>query len=459
MTAHDFQEAHDGLRKVGGEIRAPEVPTCTNGNRVIDFVVVDRRIAGAVHIIFTDLEFAAGSAHHAVVVRLACKATRAMVRKLAKPRPFPPDRPIGCTSKPREPDPKKLAALEEASRDNSSAVEDAYEHLVGLAEAEWCRECDCVDAQGLPDSGYLGRSGSPRYIWKQAYDGKGGKCARSNARVRTFQWIANRLKEMAGMLDAIGKGQVKTPPRRAQWAALARVLTLPTQEMRGVLEQEKGAWGWRIQGASHLSVDDAFAAAALREWASEAKALAQKESCMLAQAATKAWWRFVDDQMRAGAGVLHRVTKRVAAAAEKPVPGLHGPTLDLQAVLEEDRRNWQTIWERFKDTASAPWRDHNLDVPPFPALPEIVGSDLVDVALTYKRRTGLGVDSLHPRWFAWLSFPVLDGLAKLLNAAERLGVWPLQVQIILMAQLPKGDGGWRPIGLLPTLVRLWERVR
>ena len=92
-------------------------------------------------------------------------------------------------------------------------------------------------------------------------------------------------------------------------------------------------------------------------------------------------------------------------------------------------------------------------------LPEITPDDLVQVAPTYKRRTGLGADSIHPRWIGWLSHPVLAGLAMLLNFLERIGLWPVQVMIILIAQIPKGDGGRRPIGLLPQLVRIWERIR
>ena len=54
--------------------------------------------------------------------------------------------------------------------------------------------------------------------------------------------------------------------------------------------------------------------------------------------------------------------------------GPHGPTLGLQAVLEADRRNWQGIWERSKDSASAPWRTIDLDLPWAPDLPEIAAT-------------------------------------------------------------------------------------
>ena len=74
MTPAELQGAQEWLKKIGGEIRAPEAPTCTNGNRVIDFIVLDQRIAGAVHAIFTDLAFEDASPHHAVTVSEAGQA-------------------------------------------------------------------------------------------------------------------------------------------------------------------------------------------------------------------------------------------------------------------------------------------------------------------------------------------------------------------------------------------------
>ena len=81
------------------------------------------------------------------------------------------------------------------------------------------------------------------------------------------------------------------------------------------------------------------------------------------------------------------------------------------------------------------------------------------MAKTYRKKTSLGADSSHLKWFGWLSGPLLDGLAKLLVALERAGLWPEQMRTRLIAQIPEASGGRRPIGLLPALARVWERVR
>jgi hypothetical protein len=43
--------------------------------------------------------------------------------------------------------------------------------------------------------------------------------------------------------------------------------------------------------------------------------------------------------------------------------------------------------------------------------------------------------------------------------AEILGQWPETIGIILICLIPKSDGGRRPIGLLPSVVRWWMRIR
>ena len=42
---------------------------------------------------------------------------------------------------------------------------------------------------------------------------------------------------------------------------------------------------------------------------------------------------------------------------------------------------------------------------------------------------------------------------------EPFGRWPRQVGIVVVVLLPKADGGFRPIGLLPHLPRIWMRAR
>ena len=42
---------------------------------------------------------------------------------------------------------------------------------------------------------------------------------------------------------------------------------------------------------------------------------------------------------------------------------------------------------------------------------------------------------------------------------EEDGEWPEAVALVIIALLPRTDGGFRPIGLMPFMPRLWARVR
>ena len=76
----------------------------------------------------------------------------------------------------------------------------------------------------------------------------------------------------------------------------------------------------------------------------------------------------------------------------------------------------------------------------------------------FKRGTGLGCDLIHPFWIAYCSDDLISALALLMLAVEQTGILPdpFWIKIFLARKL---SGGWRPIGLLPTFIRVWEAVR
>ncbi len=50
-------------------------------------------------------------------------------------------------------------------------------------------------------------------------------------------------------------------------------------------------------------------------------------------------------------------------------------------------------------------------------------------------------------------------MARFMLTIESMGIWPAQLMIVLMHLIPKETGGRRPIGLVASFIRLWERVR
>ena len=48
---------------------------------------------------------------------------------------------------------------------------------------------------------------------------------------------------------------------------------------------------------------------------------------------------------------------------------------------------------------------------------------------------------------------------QLLMLCEAAGRWPRAVQLVIIVLLAKADGGFRHIGLIPALPRIWMRAR
>ena len=54
---------------------------------------------------------------------------------------------------------------------------------------------------------------------------------------------------------------------------------------------------------------------------------------------------------------------------------------------------------------------------------------------------------------------LLRWIACILLKCESTGRWHEGVNVVIIVLLPKGNGNYRPIGLLPWITRLWMRAR
>ena len=128
-----------------------------------------------------------------------------------------------------------------------------------------------------------------------------------------------------------------------------------------------------------------------------------------------------------------------------------GPLSD-QAAVERDAKEWADLW-RAGEEYSVIFGD-NID-----PLPPLTISDLKNAAMTFPNNTGLGSDNVSPRALMRLPAEALAELVDLLHQAEKLGSWTNALALVMIVMLPKDDGGKRPIGLFPTLIRVWMRAR
>ncbi len=94
-----------------------------------------------------------------------------------------------------------------------------------------------------------------------------------------------------------------------------------------------------------------------------------------------------------------------------------------------------------------------------PPLPRPSVEQFKSACRTFAEGTGLGWDALHPRALLRLLDEALAALMDILIKAENDGVWPRGLGVVIVVLLPKGDGGFGPIGLFPSAVRIWMRLR
>jgi len=136
----------------------------------------------------------------------------------------------------------------------------------------------------------------------------------------------------------------------------------------------------------------------------------------------------------------------------KKTSGQQAPLAE-QSEVELEANFWATLWDE-----ECPY-DAFVDPHGSPALPPLRAHDLRTASLSFPAGTGLGADHIAPRALARLSDEALRGLCAILMAAELLGKWPKVAMLVLIMLLPKPDGGRRPIGLFPVIVRIWARAR
>ncbi len=171
--------------------------------------------------------------------------------------------------------------------------------------------------------------------------------------------------------------------------------------------------------------------AAVREWASEASA--------------------------AGAAMAHRWTKIPEEWRPETVgievDGVQTITVDPGAVVDKERTKWEALW-RPPGSARTVLRWGEAAKLSRPTV-----GDFRRAARKFPRKTGVGVEGITPSDFDALDDDGVDALIDILMACEAIGYIPRLLALVIVKLIPQKDGGRRPIGLMPSLYRIWAKIR
>ena len=126
---------------------------------------------------------------------------------------------------------------------------------------------------------------------------------------------------------------------------------------------------------------------------------------------------------------------------------------DVQQVVDGEAIGWAGHWAVGEAMEECAWPEEMDELEPMSV------QQLRQAARSFKKESGLGWDRLHPHAFLRLPTGLLQWLCLILTNAERLGSWDAAIGFAIVVLIPKGEGGLRPIGLLPTLIRIWSKAR
>ncbi len=476
----------------GAVICAPGMATC--GRRVLDFFAVSEGLAHAVRGVAVVLD-SAFHPHSAVRLFLAAAPRSIRVRKLLRPRRLGPHLPAGCLSEVQQ------SAGEVSGRsfegqpgvhlqgDSTSPprgppghdnLDDAFARWVAAAESTLTNIAGMEQAEAAK---YSGRADGPRTAWQCPMGMVGANTAHATPAARAWRCMAKWLRALESLHTSNGCTQAHTTTVYNAATAALRAMARSLRRPHGPCFEIDD--GYRVMAGGVLA-GEALQLSALRVYIDVAQAKAD-QLCRKAQREAISGWRtYMHGGPAHGLRRQHRFTRCPSGWTPSRVgpPPIQLPDDDLggvrlvEGVSPADLRravvaetgvmrplNAQELVEAEADDWGEQWAETGDDTPiTWPAdmgtaLPTPSPTELRCAMLSFPLDTGLGWDNWHPRGWLRLGDGLLNALARLLVAAEGAGRWPAALGWVVVVLLAKAEGGFRPIGLFPSLIRLWMRVR
>ena len=312
-----------------------------------------------------------------------------------------------------------------------------------------------------------------------------------------WRWTHAHLAEVTRMEWAMRRSRVKLKKeeeeeerRRAeskytrQQEHTARLLLKIVQRGAKMLDELGDKEEWRMRWLTVLDMSEQVARGEeinvmrLGAWAAEARRMAEEDEASCRKNNREGWAAFAKASVKKGGKAAHRWLKGPANWTPEFAGSATDPEYGPQEIAEECLTLWSDIWgckvrreedeegvkgvqEREEMKREAEAIEMLLKKKDWAAaeLPPITVDDIRLALKGFKVGTGTGHCGWHPRVWAQLPEEGLVCLGKLLELVEEGKVWPNQMRDIDLLRIAKESGGHRLIGILPTLYRLWGKIR
>ena len=445
------------LDLVHGTVHAPSQPTCHSST--YDYFVVSATLNPAV-VGVQRIADAGLCPHSPVRLLLRGDARRPMVRKLVRPPRINGVLPFGPTN-----DPDRCSSLRHAAPDGAD---------LNIACVEWYAAAR-YEVGTL--SGVIQNHHAATFKWSPAAGATAKRTLGASPLSVTWRVLAQRADAAATSLRIEQSETARTHINKLT-ATARHVAKIASPDDRMAIVRAANTCS-RVAAAGSASMLKSIALA-LRK---KAETLEVKLKFMR----LKAWREWLGWKLRSSASRFapSRDAFRWIRAPTGWAPSKAGPEALNDAIPDEDGEcdidfaNWkpsavvlqsvpicdQAQVEREAAEWAGQWAANAPYLHPvFPpellqALPPASPAQIREAACTFPVSTGIGADNFAPRAVCRLTDRLLLALAAIFTAAENLGRWPDLVALVLIVLLPKSDGGFRPIGLFPTLIRIWFRLR
>ena len=144
----------------------------------------------------------------------------------------------------------------------------------------------------------------------------------------------------------------------------------------------------------------------------------------------------------------------VAPAAAGLATPPRAEAMGLQSFIEGRCDFWEDLWcpkDVISSHAALPAELRALPMP-LPTADELRG-----LLRSYRWRTAVGADHWQPRSLELLPDSALLSLMELCRFMLLSGCIPRQFALLLVVLIPKPEGGERPIGIFPSVLRIVDR--
>ncbi len=499
------------LEQVRGSVVAPAVPTCNAA--VDDYFVVSTSIRHAVAGV-SAIHDAGLHPHSPVRLYIMGNVRQARSRCLIAPRRFEGTPPPGCPTLAACSASATAAALRASSAAKPSPPPDDD----GVDYCTWVTavEDDCAEMHGVGNdvhgAAYRGRASGPRFAWKPMAGAMAQPVPHTSSASRRWRSIAKWAGHIRDHATKVIDGHTPCETVVATALRAKRRLTHMANTTIADVDERQDEDRARTQralgaaAAATLAVEDD--PCALQTIADVARASARRLEAELAHSRKEQWLQWIGGGACQGLGRQHRFSKPrggwvPSKVAEPPCPADHqsdgGPSqdstahddvttrestfcsadgeraevppecwsslyvqgtasaapLDRQQVVDAQAKWWSDFWGVGLDLCKPSW-ENLAGVPP---LPRPTVSQMRAALRSFPSGTALAWDGLNPRLMSRLSEARLEELISLMMEAEATGCWPEGIGDVTVVLLPRPDGGFRPIGLFPFMVRAWFRVR